>query len=248
MALTDNLFAYWKLDESSGNAADATGNGRTLTNNGTVTYAAGKINNGAVFSNSASKYLENSAVDFKPGTNVFSIAGWFKATSDNDRIMSIVPSSFGTRQFIDIDIDTGNHIAVEIAWVSGGNQGHSAVSGAVTLYDGNFHHFVAVIDHNASKARITLYLDGVQVAQATHASLDYNLANSMRMIVGATKNWSSGAVEGPLNGTVDEVGYWIGKALTSTEVTQLYNGGAGLPYPLSIGPNNPGAFLPLLML
>jgi hypothetical protein len=31
-ALTTNLVSYWKLDDSSGNAADATASGNTLTN------------------------------------------------------------------------------------------------------------------------------------------------------------------------------------------------------------------------
>lgn len=51
MALTDNLIAYWKLDESSGNASDSSGNGHTLTNN-SISYGASKINNGAIFNGS----------------------------------------------------------------------------------------------------------------------------------------------------------------------------------------------------
>ena len=42
---TNNL-AYWKFDEASGNATDATNNSLTLTNNGTATFGAGLINNG----------------------------------------------------------------------------------------------------------------------------------------------------------------------------------------------------------
>ena len=54
MALTDNLVSYYKLDESSGNAADSVGS-NTLTNTGTMTYGTGKINNGAVIE--SGKYL-----------------------------------------------------------------------------------------------------------------------------------------------------------------------------------------------
>ncbi len=58
MALTDNLVAYWKLDEASGNAADATGNGFTLTNTNTVGFAAALINNGADYGTAnTNKYL-----------------------------------------------------------------------------------------------------------------------------------------------------------------------------------------------
>ena len=34
------LVAYWKFDESSGNASDITGLGNTLTNNGIATFVA----------------------------------------------------------------------------------------------------------------------------------------------------------------------------------------------------------------
>ena len=58
MAILDNIRAAYKLDESSGNAADSSGNGNTLTNNGTVTYVTGKINNAALFDNTTSKNLD----------------------------------------------------------------------------------------------------------------------------------------------------------------------------------------------
>jgi len=64
MALTDNIVAYYKLDESSGNASDSVGS-NTLVNTST-TYATGKINNGAVFNNSFNSELiagSNVAID-----------------------------------------------------------------------------------------------------------------------------------------------------------------------------------------
>jgi len=40
----------------------------------------------------------------------------------------------------------------------------------------------------------------------------------------------SEAASNTWNGLIDEVGIWIGRALTQTEVGQLYNNGAGLPF------------------
>ena len=48
MALTDNLQAFYKLSDTS----DSSGNNRTLTNNGNVSFASGKIGNAAVFDGS----------------------------------------------------------------------------------------------------------------------------------------------------------------------------------------------------
>ena len=47
---TSNIAAYWKFDESSGNASDATGNGNTLVTSSGVTYTAGLIGNAASLS------------------------------------------------------------------------------------------------------------------------------------------------------------------------------------------------------
>src|SRR5205807_557155 len=49
--------AYWKFDEANSTAADSTGNGNTLTNNNTVTYSGGKINNGANLVAASSQYF-----------------------------------------------------------------------------------------------------------------------------------------------------------------------------------------------
>src|SRR4051812_3981873 len=56
MLLSTNLFAYWKLDEGTGNqaftaidAADATANGNTLTQVNQPGSAAGMIGNARVF-------------------------------------------------------------------------------------------------------------------------------------------------------------------------------------------------------
>ncbi|HLE48848.1 MAG TPA: LamG domain-containing protein [Patescibacteria group bacterium] len=43
--LSDGLVGYWKMDEASGDAADSSGNGVTLTNQSTVSYVGGKFGN-----------------------------------------------------------------------------------------------------------------------------------------------------------------------------------------------------------
>src|SRR3990167_4391769 len=60
MALTDNLFAYYKFDESSGDAADSAGGGLTMTNQNTATYVAGKIGNAAHMVRASSQYFSRS--------------------------------------------------------------------------------------------------------------------------------------------------------------------------------------------
>jgi hypothetical protein len=59
--LSDGLVGYWKMDESSGNAIDSSGNGNTGTWNGTGShYPAGKFGNGGGF-NGTDDYVEFSS-------------------------------------------------------------------------------------------------------------------------------------------------------------------------------------------
>jgi hypothetical protein len=73
-AILDNILASCKFDEASGNAADSAGS-FTLTNNNTVTYGAGKINNGATLAQASSQSFNNVG-----GANTLDITGNFTIT------------------------------------------------------------------------------------------------------------------------------------------------------------------------
>ena len=55
--ITNGLVGYWKMDEASGDATDASGNGNTLTNNGTTTYVTGKFGRGSEHVPASTQYL-----------------------------------------------------------------------------------------------------------------------------------------------------------------------------------------------
>lgn len=75
--------AFYNLDVASGNATDDSGNGNTLTNNGTVTYSAGKINNGADFgAANTTKFLAiSSALADTSTSGIHTLTGWFNLTT-----------------------------------------------------------------------------------------------------------------------------------------------------------------------
>ena len=89
MALTDNLLAFYKLNDLT----DSSGNGNTLTNNGDVTFSSGKIGNAAVFD--GTNWLsssENTAF----GTSNLSVSMWVNASNlDNSQKMAYVGGSGG---------------------------------------------------------------------------------------------------------------------------------------------------------
>ncbi|GIW59934.1 MAG: hypothetical protein KatS3mg087_1000 [Patescibacteria group bacterium] len=55
--LSDGLLAYWKMDESSGDVTDYSGNGITISNNNSTAYVGGKFGNGTEYVPASSNYF-----------------------------------------------------------------------------------------------------------------------------------------------------------------------------------------------
>ncbi len=208
MAANKGLVSYWKLDESSGNAADSVGS-NTLTNTNSVTYPAGKINNGALFSNPSSKQLKATATGLPTGTT-FSVALWYKGSSPvGDGIMGWGNSGTTGAQR-NILISAGNAYF-------GGNS--SDLNSNYAINDGNYHHVVVTCNANAA----VIYVDGTSRNSGTLSLVTANQVIS----IGSRSDSTSF-----ITGNVDEVGIWD-RALSAAEVVELYNGYLGKQYPFT---------------
>lgn len=213
MTLLDNLISYWKLDGNSNDVVDS--------NNGTdtdITYSSGngKINNGAGFNESSSKIVLKSSTSVP--TNC-TIACWIKTSSlsnvASEHIYGFVTSGNAMFSF-NVYAGTPRLQLVD------SNNNYCLVNSGSALNNGNWHYLVGI----KSGSGIEFYVDGN--SQGT-SSQTYN------------GNFNSNIVAGYGNGgyiyyggAIDEMGYWD-RALSSTEVSQLYNSGNGLPYPLTVG-------------
>ncbi len=222
--------AYYKLDESSGNAADATGNGYTLTNTGTVTFSTGLINNGS-YNTTSSQYLGRSSAFGLTSSSNFSISLWIKLTSDNT----------ADRDIFNFDVTgaSGSTIRGVYEYNSGTRRlRFYRASNTNTFLDINgnigtnaWYHLV--FTYNGGTGAMALYKNNAAAVTGTNSGTTNN-ANSSQFNIMSTVQYSFNA---PLNGGMDEVGIW-NAVLTSGEVSELYNGGAGLAYPFT------GSFTP----
>ena len=81
--VTTGLAGYWKLDETSGNAADSSGNNNNLTNNNGTTYADGKFGNAANFvaASSQSLSISDAAQTGLEGMAKYTFAAWINLTT-----------------------------------------------------------------------------------------------------------------------------------------------------------------------
>lgn len=204
--LTDNLVAYYKLDESSGNASDSVGSA-TLTNT-SVTYGTGKINNGAVFNGSANLSSVSQA-GFSLST--MTMAVWFKENTTS-----------GTQRNLIQNTKTSNGGNVDLAIAGNGNikatiyrsspfLAYDLLSTGKNYYDDAWH--LAIVTYDSGSLKV--YVDDVEVASGSTTAIT----------VGNFLTVGNGWI-----GAEDEVAIWS-RALTSDERTALYNSGAGLQYP-----------------
>lgn len=236
MALIDNLVSYWKLDEASDGSGAVTRNdskgSNHLTDNNTTASAAGIISNGANFVLADSTYLsiaDASQTGLEPGSKDFSISFWIKMTSQPSASTerAIAGKAFGSAESYSWVLLYSNYnpdIKLDFQ-VSDDGSGLDQHLFAQTLANATWKHVVVCWD--ASAHSVEIYVDGSSIGTentGTHTSI-YDSSAPFR-IGGTTTNYT--------DGVIDEFGYWS-RLLTSTEVTSLYNGGAGLAYPFYAG-------------
>lgn len=216
MALTDDLTAGYNLD---GNSTDVLG-----ANNGTdtnISYSAGKVGDAADFnSGSPSKIVLPSSVLIS--STAFSISFWFKTSTttaqlliDNDVFPSI--RCYAIR----ISETVSGKLSIYRFNTSQGfiNEVFHAGSGYA---DGNWHH--AVFTFSTTNG-VRIYVDNGSPTTNADTTANY-AAGSNNTTFGQNVESSGGA----FNGSMDMVYFWD-RELTSTEVSELWNGGAGLQYP-----------------
>jgi hypothetical protein len=212
MALSTNLVSYWKLDESSGDAADSVG-ANTGTNVSVTNDASGKINYCNSFSGSTS-FTEFAT---KLGTvwdNPYTISMWVKPTAlDTTNGDTLLWCGDRNQQHI---IGSNGKLAITTYDGSAKN-----VTGNTVLANGNWYH---VVFQRTSGTAGKIYVNGVDDTNVTSMT---NPANTLTEGFRLASRESNTATN--FNGRIDEVGIWS-RALTAGEVSQLWNGGAGSQY------------------
>ena len=222
--LSTGLTHYWKLDEASGNAIDSVGT-LTLTNNNSATYVSGFINNAANFVRNNTQYLKTTT-DIHPTTlTSYSVSFWVNQASQPSEgeiqtwfVNSDAPGSFEIRY--DNALTPGTkQIQVRQFSSSGGQY---FINHNINLNTSAWYFITLTWDGT----QIQLYVNGVAAENPTAINSIYIEPLNGGLGIGL---FPANLVH-PLDGKIDEVGFWA-RALNSSEVTQLYNAGAGRTYP-----------------
>ncbi len=233
-ALDDNIISYYKLDNTTGVVFDML-ELNDGTNSGATRGVVGIINNSFDFSLGAFNVDFGNVPDFDFGTADFSVSVWVNLTAANAGEVIIgktngggASSSYGWGLFMHSFGGLSNVVPQMIFSTSGT---HAQVIGNdVAFTTGSWVHIVAVVDRdNASNSKI--YIDDVSTGTTTNAISTNTgaIGNSANSKIGSQGDDLGSSF---LNGGTDEIGIW-NRALSSDEVSQLFNEGLGNTYPFT---------------
>lgn len=218
------LTAHWKLNEASGNRADSSGAGNTLTDINTVTQNTGKINEAAEFTAANNEGLRGSSV-IGALTADRTFVGWVYLT-DKLAVYTLF-SKWNTVAGTEFNCRY-NSVTDRFEWVKGDDA--SSLLEAVKA------------DTFGSPTAATWYFI---CCTYTNSDKKFRISvNNGAFDVGA--NTGNPAVENglfylgrlddvaslPLNGRIDSFSVF-NRILSSAEITALYNSGNGIDYPFS---------------
>lgn len=196
---SDHLTGLWHLNESSGIFADSSGAGHHANGTG-ITYAQPGIFGKSVKLSGTTTYIATGA----PVESTLTISMWASASSmlPAPMLWRTGPNMVGPDLFF-----SGGKISLNM-WDSSANPFCDV---PVNATDGNFHHYVTVIDGGTTTAK--LYYDGVLCGSAIY-----------RNPAGGTLTLSSNSAY-DWHGNFAEAAMW-NRALSVGEVSQLYRRGA----------------------
>lgn len=215
--LTTNLVAYFKMEDATENyVADGT---LDMTNNGGVTFPAGKVNNGGQFTATSTQYLSHTDnATFSMGDIDCSFAAWVKLDSlgTTRSIVYKLTNAAGFPREYGLEYNSGGLFSFFVTNTSNNWDGLVQATTFGAASSGVWYFVVAW--HNSVANTIN-----IQINNGTVDSAAYSVGirdGTAPFTIGSADNISV------WDGMIDEVGVWK-KVLSSTERTDLYNGGSG---------------------
>jgi len=233
MSLLTNILAYWKLDESSGDASDSVGS-HTLTN-ANVTYSTGIVNNGAVFGSTTDDLYTAADTDFNfDGSGAFSFSTWSNQTTlANDGYLIAHLKSSGNYEGYTLQVNNSGKLIFYIGAENAGSNIVYVQTGNGVITTGAWYHVVVTYDGSKTAAGVKIYVNGVKQGLSTV----YNNFTGSSSYDGTFQIGSREGNDVNFAGTIDEVGCWT-RALTSDDVDLLYNAGRANQYSFTTGLTN----------
>ncbi len=240
-ALTTSIQAAWHFNESSGNPADSAGS-NTLTNNGTATYAAGKLSNAAHLDSTGPQYFsiaDNASLSI---TSDMTICVWNKITTlPADGISIPFATKYlraGDQRSYEFFLQNSGGVYSLGGIISGDGLNFDTKTTTWTPSTGTYYFNCFV--WTASSKKFQFYVNGAQQGADQTGAQTSIFDSSAKFEVG--QNDGDETARSWVN-DFDELNVWS-RALTAAEITQLYNSGTGCAYAYSACPAATSSFMP----
>ncbi|MDP3723630.1 MAG: LamG-like jellyroll fold domain-containing protein, partial [Candidatus Omnitrophota bacterium] len=223
-ALTKSLLSYWRFDEGSGTVVgDAKGSTDGTATNG-PTIVAGKVGNARSF-DGVDDYVNVGSIGIA-NDGVMTLSTFvYRSGSGSGSLMAHDPNTTAETDkfFADLSInnrDGGVGVGAVTFTVGKINSGHVAYyTDTAALPANQWTHLTVVYTGGMGSGSGKIYVNG-QLYSTLFASSG---------IVSGTTAYDSWKMGKSVNGLIDEVGIWS-RALTASEVTDLYNAGSANQY------------------
>lgn len=237
--LTSGLVSVWEFDETSGTSLNDSYGNNNGTNYGATINQTGTVGMSYLFNSSEGDYIEVTNDASLNISDSITISMWVK-----------VNAAENTQVFIGKSVSGTSHISPWFAysihalyvnettltprlWITT-SSGTSSVTGA-QMTVGNWYHLVGTYDGSY----IRLYVNTSGSVSGKSGTIN---TYSTPLRIGTNGGYGEN-----FQGTMDQVAIW-NRALTASEVSDLYNSGSGLPYsqwggsaPLTGGTISPSA-------
>lgn len=223
-----SLLSYYKLEEASGTIYDSHGSVNFTTYNSPEYQRTGKIDYGIDFSGAGNPGAScgSSYAGLNPGGDEYSISCWvyldsLPTTENHD--FYILRGALSASPWYNIHLMIVNGSNKVALGMHGASDSYFGVTSTNALTTGTWYHIVGIISGIGNPA--TVYVNGVS---------NNGAANQVGNIYDATSQYTIGSPYGgsteSFHGIIDELAVY-NRALSSEEVSILYNSGTGLAYP-----------------
>jgi hypothetical protein len=219
-----NPTAYWRLGEASGQPADSSGNGHTLSVTGSPTYGVSGWNTGndaMTFDDSGEHLYVNDHNDWDVGTSDFSVmwaqnvaSGW---PSSHGHIIGHDGQGYGGEWFVRLRGGFADKV-----WLGLGGTDAYLTTGADMLDSGSWVFCVLTVDRSANA---TLYVDGTTLDSGSEYTASVSGASATDLTNTRPLRIANRSASGstPFAGSLDEVALWNGTLLTQQNVQDLFD-------------------------
>lgn len=232
--LLEKLYAYWPLDEASGNRAPAHG-GSSLVDVNTVSALPGKWGAAASFIYNASEYFTlTNRPQIQLGTDTpFTIAFWFKRNPTENEIGRSYCTLFCKGPVDPNDNNNAYRLTAvgalgygfdsrHVQFLVGNGSARAGVSVQLPI-DTNWH--LMVCWHDPVADTINIRIDNNSVSSTAWSGGTVIETNTLH--IGRLPGWDVNSFDG----SIDEFAFWK-RTLTDAERDSLYYSGRGKPFDL----------------